>query len=382
MKIAVNAKLLNQSARDGISLYVWNICRYLVKVGASHQFHFVSERPLGEEFLKPPHSNSVFKSYLFNSRLNTAFFSRLGFSKAFKASNSDLAFIPWVVPFSVQPAVVTVHDLIPICSISKEVDEFHHKIFSKANFYLFAKIYAKKAAMLIADSENTKKSIIECCQIAPEKIRVVPLGVDFAHFSPRSEEEVLCIKAKYKISGPYFINIASEWQPRKNLDNLLRGFALVSKIYPETRLVITGKRGPSYPKMVEILSKFNLSEKVLLLEFVPYQDLPSLLSGAESLVFPSLHEGFGLPVLEAMSCGCPVICSDRGALPEVGGNAALYVDPLEPASIGSMMQSLFEAPQMKANLKRLSLEHVQQFSWERTAKMTLEAFEDVFSAFH
>lgn len=378
MKIAVNARLLSGSAEGGIPAYALNICKYLLGSNSNHEFHLISNRPISKEVLPGQFSNYVSRSYFGSSPLGSFDFSQYRFPRAFKKLQCDLAFIPWVSPCPASPSVVTVHDLVPLCSITKEVDQFHHRLLPKINFMLFAKVYAKRAAILIADSEDTKRAIQEFCGVSDEKIRVIPLGVSFDHFYPRPQVDVEKIKLKHGIRGPYFINIASVWQPRKNLENLLRAFAIVSKLYPEVKLVITGRKGPSYSNMIEIISQFNLQANVLLLEFVPYKELPYLLSGSLGLVFPSFHEGFGLPVLEAMSCGAPVICSDRGALPEIGGNAVEYINPFEIDSIAAGMRVLVEDEEFRMVLRARGLTHSKKFSWENTAALTLKAFESAF----
>ncbi len=378
MKIAINAKILSRPIEGGIAAYTLNIYQHLLKQISGHELYLISDMPVPETLLTSPLvKNCVVPSSLGISRLNSFVFSRFGFSRAFKKMGCDVAFIPWVAPFAVSPAVVTVHDLVPLCSITKAVDQFHHQLSAAINFQLFAKVFAKHAGILIADSEDTKRAIQEFCRVPEKRIRVIPLGVNFDHFYPRSQIEVEKIKAKYRIKGDYFMNVASLWQPRKNLENLLEAFALFSTVHPKTNLVITGKKGPSYSNMLEIINKHKLQENVFLLEFVPYQDLPYLLSGALGLVFPSFHEGFGLPVLEAMSCGCPVISSDKGALPEVGGHAVEYINPFEIDSIASSMRVLMENEEFGMVLRARGLAHSKKFSWENTAFLTLKAIEEV-----
>jgi glycosyltransferase involved in cell wall biosynthesis len=305
------------------------------------------------------------------SSVDRFLFSRFGFATAFKEHKCDLAFIPWVTPFPAVPSVITVHDLVPLLSIAPV------GLQSKINFSLFAHHYVKRASCVLANSCDTKRAIVEICKIAPEKIQVVPLGIDKELFYVRTEAEVVAVKVKHSLPRPYFISVASSWQPRKNLGRLIEAFAHFSLRHPGIDLVITGRRGPSYPEMRQLIAKHQLERSVHLLEFVPIEDLPPMLSGAVSLVFPSIHEGFGLPVLEAMGCGCLAIISHVGALPEVGGDAALYIDPLEIDSLSSAMEKVVSDTQLRSALSQKSLQRASHFSWENTARLTLKAFQEV-----
>ena len=376
MKIAINAHLLTRSQEGGICRYAFNICKHLLQNDSDNEYYFVSNKPINNVLNIESGRNPVFKDRFGFSVLNSVVFSRFGFSKAFQSLKCDLAFVPWVSPFSTSPTVVTVHDLVPLCSITKEVDQYQQRFFVRVNFALFARQYAKKAALLIADSNDTKRAILETCKVNPEKVKVIPLGIDPLQFFVRQKEEVAIVRNKYSLPRPYFINVASSWQPRKNLGRLIQAFALFGRKNQEMDLVIIGKKGPSYEEMQQLISKNQLQGKVHLLEFIPQEDLPALLSGAVSLVFPSLHEGFGLPVLEAMGCGCPVIVSNAGALPEAGGDAALYVDPFDLESIAFAMETIVGKSSIRESLSQKALERARLFTWENTARQTLAAFRE------
>jgi len=141
--------------------------------------------------------------------------------------------------------------------------------------------------------------------------------------------------------------------------------------------VITGKRGESYEEIVQTAQRLGLGENLVLTGYIPLEDMPVLLSAAEALVFPSLDEGFGLPLIEAMACGCPVISSNRSAIPEVTGDAALLVDPENIEALVGAMKRVLDHPAEREELKRRGLERAAQFSWEKTARETLAVFRRV-----
>ncbi len=303
--------------------------------------------------------------------------SYLGMTKAVMNLKCDLAFIPGeVVPFGLSvPCVNIVYDLFPLfCSreIRKELS-----FRTKLHFFLSARIHFKRSKLILAISEDTKKDIIELCGIPAEKILVTPLGVNKEQFCPRASHEIAAVLKKYAIDSPYFINTSSVWWARKNLIRLIEAFARFSEKTSDCQLVITGNRGASYEKMLAWIHQRSLEKKIKLLEYVDRADVPLLLSGAVALVFPSLHEGFGLPVLEAMSSGCPVITSKVSALPEMCGNAVLFVNPLDVNSIEYAMSEIYNNEKTRQMFAGKGILRANEFSWQKTAQYTLQAFNRV-----
>jgi glycosyltransferase involved in cell wall biosynthesis len=184
------------------------------------------------------------------------------------------------------------------------------------------------------------------------------------------------VRRKYRLFAPYIIFVGTV-EPRKNLVTLVKAFAAVVKDFPHL-LVLAGARGwMSEPVFAEI-ERQGLKDRVVHLGYVPAEDLPALMSGAEVFVYPSLGEGFGLPPLEAMACGVPVICSNAPALPEVVGDAAILVPPTDVAALEEAIMHLLSDPDLKATLRQKGLQRSRQFSWHRTARLTLSAFEQAY----
>jgi len=209
--------------------------------------------------------------------------------------------------------------------------------------------------------------------VPAECIVVTPLAAD-ERFRPQSSERVEAVREKYGIDKPYIL-FAGTIEPRKNLVTLLRAFAPLTKDFPHL-LVLAGARGWfSEPVFAEV-ERLGLKERVAFTEYVPEEDLPALMSGADVFVYPSLGEGFGLPPLEAMACGTPVICSNAPALPEVVGEDAITVLPTEVEAWTEAMRQVLSDADMRAKLREKGLKRAQKFSWERTAQLTLKAFEE------
>ena len=368
MHVGINAAVLNESNLCGTGWYLVHLLRALMQADPLSVFHLISNKTI------------LHVQKTDNCRCHTIpgrGLSYWGISEAIKDLSCDVAFVPGeVVPLRrTAPIVITVHDLFPLLC-SKQIRRtlsFRNKL----HYFLASTIHFKRADLILAVSENTKKDIIELCGIPPQKIQVVPHGVDKGQFYPREKEKMAAALKKYSIERPYFINTSSVWWERKNLIRLIQAFALFTSADRDCQLVITGNRGSSYEEMKDLICRLSMEKKILLLEYIERADLPLLLSGAVGLVFPSLHEGFGLPLLEAMSCGCPVITSHSSAMLEVGGDAALFVNPLDVDSIEHAMREIYHDKMMRQQLCAKGIQRASVFSWERTAHLTYQAFHSV-----
>jgi glycosyltransferase involved in cell wall biosynthesis len=233
-------------------------------------------------------------------------------------------------------------------------------------------LWAKRAKRVLTFSEAVKEQLVDWLGFSPERIVVTPLAPN-EQFKPQPPEEVERVRRKYRLFAPYILFVGTV-EPRKNLVTLVRAFAAVVKNFPHL-LVLAGARGwMSEPVFAEI-ERQGLKDRVVHLGYVPAEDLPALMSGAEVFVYPSLGEGFGLPPLEAMACGTPVLCSDAPALPEVVGDAAITLPPTEVTAWTEAIQNLLSDRDLREALGQKGLERARQFSWGETARRTLRAFE-------
>lgn len=212
---------------------------------------------------------------------------------------------------------------------------------------------------------------VDLLNLPSERITVIPLGVDLRHFHPTRGD------GSSQQERPYLLFVGGR-SPHKNLERVLEAFAAVSRSYPAVRLAIAGAWRPADQVWLErARARLDLGDSLHLLGHVPEADLLAQYANALALVFPSLAEGFGLPILEAMACGTPVLTSDRRVVREVAGGAALLVDPTDIASIAHGLCTLLGSARLRKELSRQGLALARQFSWEEVAQRTLEVYRAV-----
>lgn len=207
------------------------------------------------------------------------------------------------------------------------------------------------------------------------KVATIHLGVDESFRRLDETDAWEQIRERYRLSANFLLFVGHLF-PNKNLENLLRGFRLIVKDIPHD-LVIVGGRRWKYRSVDRLISELDLDHRVRSLGFIPKGDLAVLYNLAGCFVFPSLYESFGLAQLEAMACGCPVVASRTGALPEIGGDAAVYCDPYDPASIGDAIRSLVMDDALRQRYAARALQRAKLFSWDKCARQTLEVLESV-----
>lgn len=230
-----------------------------------------------------------------------------------------------------------------------------------------------RADRIIAVSEYTKADILKFYSIPDEKIDVVPLGVE-ARFRPREGPEVQAAVLRYGIPLPYLLHVG-RIERKKNLCRTLEAYARIKKrMSRPVRFVLAGTPGPGAEEVYQAIERFHLGRDVHLAGYVRQEDLPALYSGATAFLFPSLYEGFGMPILEAMACGAPVLTSSVTSLPEVAGDSALLVDPFDVESIAAGMLRLLEEPELREEYIRKGYERAKAFTWEETARRTLAVY--------
>ncbi len=274
------------------------------------------------------------------------------------------------------------------------------KLFKTKDLYklkIWGKLSIKKAKKILTISEASKSDIIKYYGLKSDKIEVVYPGIKKASSVKGKGLSMEELKKKFGIKGDYILFVGT-LQPRKNIVRLIEAFSMVVQKYSpsdppaggesgnqfstssnnnELQLVIVGKKGWQYEQILDAPSKFNVSDRVLFLESVSDGDLPVLYKHAKMFILPSLYEGFGLPVLEAMQYGCPVITSNVSSLPEAGGDAALYVDPENVNDIKEKMGRLLNDEKLRKDLIEKGKHQIKKFSWEKSARQTLRNLEEI-----
>ena len=278
--------------------------------------------------------------------------------KMYRQLNSSLLFspIPEAPLHSKCRYVVMCHDLIPL--------RFPRQLSPLTNYFRYVVPWVLQGAEhIICNSQATAKDITKYYGITEQKITPILLAYDRQNF--RYLEET---RQNFLNNNPYFLYIGRQ-DPYKNLHRSLAAFAAIpSKDY---QFWLAGAADPRFtPKLQEHSQELGIADRVKFLNYVPYEELPILLNNADALVFPTLWEGFGLPVLEAMACGTPVITSNLASLPEITGDAAILVNPYEVAEITDAMNKIANDPSWRSRLSKLSLQQAQKFSWQQTAQAT------------
>lgn len=269
------------------------------------------------------------------------------------------------------PAVVTIHDLIHIL--------FPQYLTSRFAYY-YAKIMmrmaVKLAKIVITVSRASREDIIKYLKADPNKVRVIHNGVSEIFFPEFDKIKIENSLLEFGIKRPYILWVGNP-KPHKNFNTLLRAFErLIHDFSVTSNLVVAGAGMKEKEILGLYIDELNLKENVLLLDCIPKYKMPSIYQGAEFLVFPSLYEGFGLPVVEAMACGIPVIASDRSSLPEVVGDAGLLINPISVDDIALAMYNLFKDKDLRSELSIKGIMRAKNFSWKKMAEETLKVYHE------
>lgn len=342
--------------KTGFGFYVENLISNLKKIDSKNQYFFF--KPTNEKDLSAP-KRLIWDQYQMPQKA--------------KFAQVDILHQPcFSAPiFYSGKVVVTIHDIIAIL-YGKDIPLFSRQFFSKIMPFSY-----RRADKIIAISEHTKKDIIKYLKISPEKIIVIHSAADeMFNKGNISQEKILAMKKKYQINKNYLLHIGT-LNPRKNLQFLIKVFSQVVNNLPDFQLVITGKKGWYYQGLFDQVKNLGLEDKVIFTGYIKDIDKPIFYQGATLFVFPSLYEGFGLPPLEAMSCGCPVISSNTSSLPEVIGNAGILLSPNDELSWVRSIKMILEDKKLQKNLAKQGLEQAAKFSWSRTAQETLRVYEEL-----
>ena len=291
-------------------------------------------------------------------RLKRLAWSQLELPRLARRHQASLIFTPapegYLGPQSI-PQVVMVHDLRPISHPERSLQSLY--------FRSWVPPLLRAARHVLTNSQFTAGEIQRCTGLPAERISVIPLGYDAQHFTPGDPQGPIP-------QQPYLLHVGQAY-PHKNLRRLIQAFAQVAPAHPELRLVLAGKPHPTEtPQLKALAAELGLQPRVEFRAYVPYAELPDLYRAALAFVFPSLWEGFGLPVLEAMACGTPVITSLGSGTQEVADTSALLVDPAYTDALTQTLRRLLDQPSLQEQCRRQGLERAAQFSWAATATAT------------
>ena len=361
MKIAVNTRFLLKNKLEGIGWFTYESLKRITRQHPEHEFVFLFDRPYAEEFI---FSDNVTGRVLFppaRHPLLWYWWFEYSVTAALKQIKPDI-FLSTDGYLSLAcevPQVIVMHDL------AFEHFPDHVNALTARYYRHFTPKFAKKAKRIATVSEYSKQDIVKLYDIAPVKIDVVYNGSNEL-FVPLREEEKVKIRQQFTGGHPYFI-YAGALQPRKNIINLFLAFDSFKKNNSCNAKLVMAGRNWSYHEAMKVHEAMQYREEVIFPGHLTRTDLSRLLGAAEALVYISLFEGFGIPIVEAMHCDVPVITSNISSMPEVAGEAGLLVDPYSVADIAEKMQLMFGNESLKSRLIEMGRLQRQQFTWQRTA---------------
>jgi len=364
MLIGIDASRALRARRTGTENYSLQLIRHLLALGSEHAFRLYCDRVVPD---------GVFGSEA-TPELRVMPFPRLWthvrLSWEMVRQPPDVLFIPaHVLPLHhPRRSVVTIHDLGYL-----RYPEAHTR---RQRVYLRWSTgwNAHRSAHLLVDSEATKADLVARYRVPPEKMTVVYPGWDETLRPLTDAAALAAVRARYGLEQPYILHVGT-LQPRKNLVRLVEAFARMRDA--DIQLVLAGKKGWLAEPIFRKVEELRLGDAVRFPGYVEDADLSALLSGAACFAFPSLHEGFGFPVLEAQACGTPVVASNISSVPEVAGDAALLVDPHDTEALAAALGRVLHDEVLRADLIKGGFANVQRFSWRRCAEQTLAVLERV-----
>jgi glycosyltransferase involved in cell wall biosynthesis len=265
------------------------------------------------------------------------------------------------------PSVVTIHDVIYLAcpeDLESRIGRLYYSAMMRAS--------ARRACRIITDSDFSKQEIIRYLRVDPGKISVIYPAVD-SSFAPASETDVQAALAKYRITRD-FIFYTGIYRPRKNHATLIKAFKCFLQNGGDAQLVIAGPLEAGANELAELARKLDIPDRVRFTGFIDDSDLCALYTGARAYACPSLYEGFGFTILEAMACGTPVVCSRAASLPEVGGNAALYADANDPRAFAEALYQACTDEDIRRQLAQSAPANLRRFSWDKAANSCLELY--------
>ena len=374
MKIGIDASRLAVGQRTGTENYAFQVIKGLVGLAQAHAH-------LTLYFNQPPsplvlHGLKLDPAVELKAMPFPRLWTHARLSREMLQQPPDRLFVPAHVLPLLHPAhsVVTVHDLGYLYFPQA------HTPTARAYLDWSTRFSARQARQVIAVSQATRQDLIRHYDLDPARVTVVHHGYDRQHFQPVTDPMLIeTARRQYNIGPGRFLLYVGTLQPRKNLVQLMDAFEelIADRQFEDVQLVLAGRPGWLSEPILARAARLEAARprRVVLTGYLADEHLPALLSAATAFVFPSLYEGFGMPILEAMACGCPVVCSNSSSLPEVAGNAALYHHPLDKEALTDQLSRLLTQPTLAATLRQKGLEQAARFSWEACAAQTWQVLQ-------
>ncbi|MFP4439699.1 MAG: glycosyltransferase family 4 protein [Chloroflexaceae bacterium] len=371
MHIAINAHLLAHTRsfrRAGVSHYIEQLLQHLARVDQTNQYTIFTTRGLDAAALGlPPHFTvqpSRFPTINPRVRIPWEQFLAPLILRRQRADlfHGTLNVVPLACPV---PSVVTIHDLAFIRF------PYTFRSYNRTYLDLATRVSVRRATRILAVSEHTKREVVGLLGVPAERVVVTPNAAR-AHFRPPAAEALAAFRTRHRLPEQFVLYVGT-LEPRKNLTTLLDAYAQVAR-RSTVPLLVGGGKGWMYDAVFARLEALGLRDQVHFVGYLDEEELPLWYAAARLFVFPSLYEGFGMPPLEAMACGTPVVTSNSSSLPEVVGDAGLMVAPTDVDALAAAIMRLLNDDFLHADLRERGLRRAQQFAWRTTAERTRDAY--------
>jgi len=371
VRIAIDGRQLTKTS-SGFRTYTFNLIKGLAQVDPDNEYLIYLDEPL----TNPPWSDQDnFHTVILPKAIAGFFWKQveLPLDAVLRGRKVDIFHFLFNSPSITCPGrlVYSIHDL-SFKRIPDMIPRSHYLSLS-----LQMPLGARRAKRIITEPNSAKKDNRRSFGIEPGKIEVIPGGVNESFLPMQSREKLEYVRQKYELPNRFILYVGS-FLPHKNLPALLRAYKrLSSSLREEFKLVFAGNKDWNFPNIYTLVSELSLQDQVIFLGHVPKEDLPTIYSLAYLFVFPSLYEGFGLPALEAMACGVPVVASNSSSIPEVVGEAGILVDPREEDELSQALEQVLTNPELHSQLVEKGLARASLFTWKESARRTLAVYEKV-----
>lgn len=368
MRIAVNTRLLLKGKLEGIGWYTHETMQRIVKAHPEHEFIFFFDRPYDPSFVFADNVTPVVFGPPARHPVLFYIWYELRIPAMLRKYKADVFLSP--------DGLMSLATKVPTCLVMHDLafEHYPHHLSASIRHYLkkFSPLFAKKAARIVTVSEFSKKDIAERYHIPADKIDVSYNGAHDA-YKPLSWEERIAVQKEFADGCEYFV-FAGALHPRKNIVNLLKAFiSFKKKQRSNMKLVIVGRLAWKYKEVEELRDSMLFKEDVKWVGYMDVAQLSRIIGAAYALVYASLFEGFGIPILEALQCNVPAIISNTSSMPEVGGDAALLVDPTDPQDIAHKMELMYKDEALRKKLIQSAQMQVAKFQWNKTATTLWES---------
>jgi glycosyltransferase involved in cell wall biosynthesis len=370
MKIGIDARSMFGTP-TGVGRYLSNLLTHLSHLDKENEYWLYTDHPRVHSIIQ--HDN-------FHQKHLTIPFAQNYFTWSHFRLPPELFLHPidlFHFPFYTMPVIRNYKSIVTIHDITYEIHPEWYSWKGLLAMRFFSRYAARHADTILTDSHNTKQDILRYYGVPENKVVVIYLGVE-ERFKKIEKCSVLDqIRVQYRITSQYVILYVGSIHTRRNIEQLIRAFQMLCRKISDIQLVVVGKQEYPYLDIQALVDQLALHNRVILPGYVQDADLPLLYNLADLFVYPSSYEGFGLPPLEAMACGTPVIVSNNSSLPEVTGDAAILIDPLNIKDMTDTMYQVLNNEKLRHSMAEKGITQARKFSWEQTAKETLAVYQEI-----